>query len=249
MKETRVSMGMPVTVHVVDGDAAVLEKIFSYFAAVDERFSTYKESSEISKINRGEIFAGEYSDEMQEVFTLSEITRKETEGYFDIRTPAGTLDPSGLVKGWAISNAAKLLQSSGFENFWVEAGGDIQVSGVNDGGTLWRIGIRNPFDRSQIVKVVTLSNAGIATSGAYIRGRHIYNPHTKTDAPQEVESLTVIAGDVYDADRFATAAYAMGEKGVGFIEKIPGIEAYSIDPRGIATMTSGFSAFTDTTRI
>jgi len=53
--------------------------------------------------------------------------------------------------------------------------------------------------------------------------------------------MTVVARDVYEADRFATAAFAMGLEGIGFIESIPGLEGYAIDCKGIATMSSGMS--------
>ena len=43
MKETRLIMGMPITVDVVDAPSPdVLDEVFAYFTRVDERFSTYK---------------------------------------------------------------------------------------------------------------------------------------------------------------------------------------------------------------
>src|SRR6266404_9055821 len=124
MRETRTIMGMPVTIELVDPSATVglLQKTFDYFTEVDGRFSTYKQTSEISAINRGEIKPEDASPEMQEVFALAEKTKKETNGYFDIKKPEGSLDPSGIVKGWAIHNAAILLASEGMQNFYVEAG-------------------------------------------------------------------------------------------------------------------------------
>ena len=67
------------TVEIADASATqnALEKVFTYFTSVDERFSTYKETSEISRINRGEIAPHEYSTEMHEVFVLAEKTKKE----------------------------------------------------------------------------------------------------------------------------------------------------------------------------
>jgi thiamine biosynthesis lipoprotein len=59
----------------------------------------------------------------------------------------------------------------------------------------------------------------------------------------EVASLTVIGPDIYEADRFATAAFAMGRHGVAFLERQPGLEAYSIGRDGVATMTSGFTKY------
>jgi thiamine biosynthesis lipoprotein len=248
MRATKDIMGMPITVDIADALATEegLEEVFSYFIAVDKRFSTYKPESEIMRINRGELVKEECSDDMREIFKLAEKTKKETGGYFDIKKSDGTLDPSGVVKGWAILNAAEMLRLRGFEDFYVDAGGDIASNGKNAEGEEWNVGIRNPFNRDQIVKVIYPRGSGVATSGTYIRGQHIYDPHAPNAVIDDIVSLTVIGPDVLEADRFATAAFAMGMKGLEFLERLPGFEAYAIDPQGIATMTSGFDAYTRT---
>ncbi|MEI8130592.1 MAG: FAD:protein FMN transferase [bacterium] len=244
MKETRITMGMPATIEIVDAGATQesLDMVFDFFNSVDERFSPYKTDSELSRYNRGEIAEGDLSEQMKYIFVLAEKTKNDTNGYFDMRHN-GTCDPSGIVKGWAIHEGANLLRAKGFQNFYVEIAGDIEVSGHNTDGAPWSIGIRNPFKREEIVKVVHLSSGGIATSGTAIRGDHIYNP--KGDArPNDIASITVIGPNVYEADRFATPAFAMGGDGIQFIEALPNSEGYMIDTKGIATMTSGFTKFT-----
>jgi FAD:protein FMN transferase len=243
MKQLQLLMGMPITVEIVDPSVteADIEKVFAYFRAVDDTFSTYKEDSEISKINRGELCEEEYSDDMKLILALSKQTRQETQGYFDIQHN-GITDPSGIVKGWAILQAATLLKEAGFTNFYIDAGGDIQVSGKK-GGNPWRIGIRNPFNRKEIVKVLAVTDKGIATSGTAIRGQHIYDPHHPHTPLQDIVSLTVIGPNVYEADRFATAAFAMGKRGISFIEQLPGFEGYMIDASARATFTTGFERY------
>jgi len=238
-------MGMPITVEVVDVSvtAQALENVFAYFTSVEERFSTYKEGSEISRINAGLLQLPDASADMRAVFALAEETKQLTLGYFDIRRSDGTIDPSGLVKGWAILRAARMLEREGFRRYYVEAGGDIQVGGRSADGDAWRVGIRNPFAPEQIIKIVSIHDRGIATSGTYLRGQHIYNPHDPHASLTETVSITVIGPDVYEADRFATAAFAMGRDGIRFIERLPGFEAYMIDAAGIASMTSDFPSF------
>lgn len=243
MKQLQLLMGMPITVEILDASAteADIEKVFASFRAIDETFSTYKEQSEISKINRGELTGDAYSEAMKTILALSEQTRQETRGYFDIRHD-GMLDPSGIVKGWAILQAARMLKAAGFVNFFIDAGGDIQVAGTKQGHP-WRVGIRNPFNRNEYVKVLALTDKGIATSGTAIRGQHIYNPHQPQMPIEEIVSLTVIGPDVYEADRFATAAFAMGKRGIYFIEQLAGFEGYMIDASARATFTSGFERY------
>jgi thiamine biosynthesis lipoprotein len=244
MEKAKITMGMPARVEIVDPKAEEksLDKVFDYFTEVDERFSTYKPTSEITLWNEGKIKETELSKEMQTVLELAEKTKKETDGFFDI-VFEGVRDPSGLVKGWAIHNAAEILRKNGYKNFYVEIGGDIEVGGKNGKGEKWGIGIRNPFNREEVVKVVYLSNQGIATSGTAARGLHIYNPKEKKQA-NEIASITVIGPNIYEADRFATAAFAMGKKGIEFIENLAGLEGYMIDLNGIATYTSGFAKYT-----
>ncbi|MGB8214887.1 MAG: FAD:protein FMN transferase [Anaerolineales bacterium] len=244
MKQTHLSMGMPITLEVLDPGVTgeTFESVFAYFEYVDRKFSTYKNDSEISMLNRQEITLEQSSEDMQSIFALAEQTRQETGGYFDI-AHNGIYDPSGIVKGWAIFTAAEIIQRAGFENYYVDAGGDIQVSGKNGQAQAWRIGIQNPFDPGQIVKVLSIQDGGVATSGTYVRGQHIYNPKNSGQPITGIVSLTVIGPDVYEADRFATAAFAMGPAGILFIEKLEGIEGYMIDEEGLATYTSGFERY------
>ena len=239
-------MGMPVTVNIVDENVTDedFEKVFSYFRHIDEKFSVYKETSEITRINHGIVKEKDYSDEMREVLVLCEETKHLTNGYFNIDAPGGFRDTSGLVKGWAIWNAGKILEGLGFNNFFVDVGNDIEVRGLNEEGKPWRVGIRNPLvPEKTIVKVVNLSDRGIATSGTNVRGLHIYDPHHGNTSADDIASITVIGTNVYEADRFATAAFAMGKQGIQFIESLGGFEGYQIDKNGIATMTSKFENY------
>ena len=168
LKETRILMGMPVTVAIADAAATQddLEKIFDYFHGIDERFSPFKETSETSAVNN-ELPREKWSDEMKAVVALAEKTKRETEGYFDVMTPEGKFNPVGIVKGWAIKKAADILRRAGFKNFFVDAGGDIEASGKNAHGEKWSVGIKNPFKQDEIVK--TLYGARVPTRHARVR--------------------------------------------------------------------------------
>lgn len=242
MRQTRLIMGMPISLELIKPNKQAASAVFDLFTEVDNRYSTYKPDSEISRLNRGQPLA-ECSPELRQVLDLCEQTKQVTDGYFDARRPDGKLDPSGLVKGWAVQRAAELLRGRGVSDFYLEAGGDIQVGGKNKQGQNWKIGIRNPFDRDQVVKVLKVDEQGVATSGTYIRGQHIYDPHQTGKALTEVASLTVVGPNIYEADRFATAAFAMGRQGINFIESLPGFEAYMINADQTAAYTSHFERY------
>lgn len=254
MRRTESIMGMPITVVIPDREAssrdpgarfatldAAADAVFASFRAVDARFSPYRADSETSRIDRGELDAERASDEMREVLRLAEETRQATDGYFDVRFN-GRFDPSGLVKGWAILRAARRLDSDGFRSFCVEAGGDIELRGVNEEAQPWAVGIRSPFDESLLLRALRVGSCGIATSGTYARGAHIWNPRSGL-AATEIASLTVIGPNVYEADRFATAAFAMGRAGIGFLASLDELEGYMVDADGIATFTPGFARY------
>jgi len=237
-------MGMPVRIVLPRLDSEELfQQSFTLLEKVDARFSTYKEDSEISRINRGEVKRVDAGSDIQEVFAIAEDTKKRTNGYFDIEKKDGTLDPSGVVKGWAILGVQRLLEGAGMRDFMIDIAGDIASGGVNGKGDPWAFGIKNPLASDEIVKVVYPCGRGVATSGSYERGAHIYNPHTH--APLEtIRSVTVIAKDILEADLLATSAFAMGEQGIVFLESLPDAEGYAISKDGTAVATSGFSSFT-----
>lgn len=234
-------MGMPITIETVNDDSRAVADLFKFFRDVDSRFSPYKDDSELAKVNQG-LPQDKWSKDMKQVIHLSDQTKQITHGYFDINRH-GKLDPSGIVKGWSIAKAAKHLKQRGLVNFYVEAGGDIQAEGHAANGQEWLVGIRNPFQIDEIVKVLNISGKGVATSGSYIRGDHVYNPLDNYASPHGVASITVIGTDIFDADRFATAAYAMGMQGINLIRQLPGFEAYQINNDGRAIYTPGFEAY------
>lgn len=243
MEQKWVQMGMPITVKLVDAGATVddIAAVRDWFGEVDETFSMYKSGSQISLINTGKLHVEDADEVVRQILDLCEQTSKETQGYFSIETDEG-IDPSGLVKGWAIERAAQMLKMRGRRNFFVEAGGDVATAGFSESGQPWRIGIRHPWQHENWVKVLSISDGGVATSGTAARGQHIVDPHT-ANPPEGIVSLTVIGPNIYEADRMATAAFAMGVKGLDWLEQRPGLEGYMIDEHARARWTEGFEKY------
>lgn len=231
---------MPVTVHVADEvDEFVLDEVFADFTLLEGVFSTFIPDSAVSRINRGELKEEEAGDLVLQALHLCRQYERATGGYFSAWL-GGRLDPSGLVKGWAIDRGCSILDSHGCRNFFVDAGGDVQTRGLNESGGPWRVGIRHPVQKDRVVRVVLAAGLAVATSGTYEKGDHIVDPHTGR-AAEELLSLTVAGPDILQADVYATAAFAMGrDVGLAFIQRAAGYEAYAIDRRLKATMTPGF---------
>ena len=204
-------MGLPVVVDVRDDCAGdVLDQLFDWLRWVDATFSTFKDDSEISRINRGELRREDAHPHVRQVLDRCEQLRDETNGYFEMRTPDGSIDPSGLVKGWAVDRAAAIFDDAGLHNYAVSAGGDMRVRGRAVPELAWRVGIQHQQDRQQVAAVIeSTTDLAIATSGAYARGEHVWNPHSGRP-PVGILSVTIVGAELATADVYATAAFAMG---------------------------------------
>jgi thiamine biosynthesis lipoprotein len=209
-------------------EAAIVEA-FASLRRADARFSTYKPDSEVSRLGRGELTLDTCSLELRQVLALAEQLRFDSHGHFDVRghRADGGLDPSGVVKGWAVEEAAWILDAAGARNYAINAGGDVLVRGGPAPGEPWRIGIRHPLRGDAVAHVIELREGAVATSGAYERGEHITNPLTAA-APRDWLSLTVVGPSLTLADAYATAAFAMGSGGLGWVSDHLGYRAYGI---------------------
>ena len=236
-------MGMPIVVDVRDQDVddELLERMFDWLRFVDATFSTYKEHSEISRLNRGELaLAGTHPD-VREVLARCEELRAETHGYFDVRAAtARAIDPSGLVKGWSVDRAATILDEGGLRNYAVNAAGDMRLRGRAVPEACWRVGIQHPLQRDRVAAVVEATDLAVATSGAYARGEHVFDPHTRRP-PSGILSVTIVGPDLATADAYATAAFAMGaEAAPHWTARLRGYEAMTILADARVLSTSGF---------
>ena len=235
MAEHRVEqiMGMPIVIDVRED--IDIDRAFAWFRWVDATFSTYRAGSEISRLDRGELALRDVHPSVREVLIRCEELRAETNGYFDINA-SGRLDPSGYVKGWAVDRAAKLLEQAGGRRFHINAGGDILARGGP-----WRIGIQHPYRPDRLASVVEITDGAVATSGAYVRGDHVLDPHMNRP-PAGVLSVTLIGRDLASTDAYATAAFAMGRDGPAWTACLPGHEAMTILDNHRALSTPGFYA-------
>jgi len=233
-------------------DHALVDSIFSWFRRVDDLFSTWRPETEISRIGRGELTPDDASVEVRQVLDLCEQIRFDSRGAFDITVGAdpratprgglGPLDPSGLVKGWALDRAAGTLQHSGVVNFTINAGGDVITRGRPHPADEWRIGIQHPWVRDKVAAVVAGNDLAVATSGRYERGEHILDPRTGRP-PTGLAAVTVIAHDLAHADGYATAAIALGDDGMPWLAGLDHLEAMGITDSGDVILTQGFERF------
>ncbi len=237
-------MGTVASLHVRDDAApaqtadAALDAAIAHLHEVDRRFSTYREDSEIRRLDRGELAEADCHPDVRAVLRACEELRQATDGIFDVRShrPDGHLDPSGYVKGWAVDGAAAILDAAGIACFCLNVGGDIVARGEPAPGRGWRIGIRHPDEADRVAAVLVVRDLAVATSGLYERGDHIRHGRTG-EVERELRSVTVVGPTLALADAYATTAFAMGRAGIAWVARQPGFGAYAITSDGMATWT------------
>ena len=233
-------MGTVFTIAIKDGGrwGPTVDQVLAWLHRVDALFSTYRPDSDISRLRAGELTVAGADPLVREVLDLCEDYERRTGGFFSAHLPGG-LDPTGLVKGWAIERASELLHRHGSANHVVNGGGDMQLAGQAAPGRRWSVGISDPFDTSRIVAVVTGRDFAVATSGVGERGAHIIEPHCG-QAARDLASVSVVGRSLTSVDAYATAAFAMGPAALGWIEAQPGLEGLVIATDGGSRHTRGF---------
>ncbi|MFC9427141.1 FAD:protein FMN transferase [Streptomyces sp. NPDC056987] len=217
---------------------AALRDAVAWLHHVDAEYSPYRPDSAVSRLARGEARPADCSPEVQGVLALCEDAARVSGGWFSHR-PGGTLDPSGLVKGWSVEHASRVLYDAGARNTCVNGGGDLRLRGEAAPGTPWRTGIAHPLRPGALCAVVTGRDLAVATSGTAERGAHIVDPHTGAPATGPA-SITLTGPGLTLTDAYATAAFAMGEAARDWVESLDGYEAFAVLPDGRSWRTPGF---------
>jgi thiamine biosynthesis lipoprotein len=192
---------------------------------VDEIFSTYIPTSEVSKLRSNQIQIEDCHPLLTQVWNHCLHAREVTDGAFDPWAVPGGFDPSGYVKGWAADQICNQLKVLGAKHIQVNAGGDISLRGGSTNQTPWQIGVAHPEKADQISKIFQITDGAIATSGTAERGNHIIDPQTKTIAVG-ARSATVVGADAGLADALATALVVAGRDGASWFSKKE-LESYS----------------------
>ncbi len=139
------------------------------------------------------------------------------------------VDLSAIAKGYAVDQLASLLVVRGINNYLVEIGGELKLSGNKPSGESWRIAIEAPLTAERSAhQVLPVTNIAMATSGDYrnyfeekgIRYSHTIDPTNGAPIKHALVSVTVLHSSCADADALATALMVMGDKkGVEFAER------------------------------
>lgn len=199
-------------------------------------------------------------DEVAAALALTGCDAVELEDGLQLRKihSGATLNLNAIAKGWALDEAATLLQQNGITNYFVEIGGDVMARGISEKLRPWRVGIDRPADGAlpgeAFDLIVAIDARGLATSGDYrnfivdetgARRSHLLDPRTGYPVQSPLASVSVIAPTGALADALATALFVMGRiEGLAFVEERLDIEAVFIehtdDGKWATFFSSGF---------
>jgi len=151
------------------------------------------------------------------------------------------LSYSASAKGYGVDVVLEFLESQGFEDIFVEIGGEVRAAGENlINEEPWKVGILSPDSKESNpfpFAVASITDKAMATSGNYFNYRiidsvkysHTISPETGYPIVNPLLSATVFAEDCMRADALATAFMVMGhDKAIEFLNKNPQYDAYLI---------------------
>lgn len=152
-----------------------------------------------------------------------------------------TLDFSSIAKGYAVDVVADYFSAQQIDNYLVEIGGEMRLSGQSARGDAWRVAIEQPeaYIRD-IAQTLSLSDMAIATSGDYrnffehdgVRYSHSIDARTGYPAAHELVSVTVVHRSAMLADAWATALTVLGPEQAWRVAQDMQLAVYFIQREG-----------------
>ncbi len=252
-------MGTVVTIEVARPDSEeAVARGFEWFREIESRCSRFDPESELMRLVANPGVPAPASAILFEALRFAVTVAEATSGAFD-----PTLEPGGyrdiafdeeartitlrrplspdlgaVAKGLAVDAAARELQP--FEDFAIDAGGDLYLGGRNAQGEPWSVGISHPRLAGEILHTLRVSDRAVCTSGDYERGAHILDPRSGKPAGS-VCGVTVVASSAMLADALATAAFVLGpDEGIALLEQME-VDGIIFTPDWGRRETRGFS--------
>lgn len=219
----------------LENEIAAAEAALDEITRLETVLSRFDPSSEVARVNReAHQRPVLISYELLEILETCQTYWEKTFGYFDITAsdekrfsfesvtvdsaarkvsfaqPGVRLDFGAFGKGYALDCAARLLKENGVQKALLHGG----TSSVLAMGNAAQIGLRNPWDATEEIDQVILSNQGLSSSAVFHGDENnsdIINPHEQTRL-REAAACVVIGATAAEAEVFSTALLCMGKK-------------------------------------
>ena len=170
--------------------------------------------------------AGEYHIPDEETLSslLENVDYRKIETDIDsrkVRIPEGSqLDLGAVAKGYTSDKVIEILRKNGIASGIISLGGNVHALGKKSDGSLWSVGIVDPFRPEETMCILSVEDKAVVTSGNYERffigvdGKrycHIIDPSDGKPADNGLVSVTVVGESGALCDALSTALYVMGK--------------------------------------
>lgn len=221
-------MGTVAAVATPDSDLAdMVTVVRQVLGDADRRFSPYRATSELSRLQRDATLAAGMSHPMRQVLEACLDLEQRTNGAFRPYDRRGRVETTGYVKGWAMGQVESALRARGWNRWMLSVGGDVVVAGAN-GERPWHVAVQHPALNGGVAEVLAVCDAAVATSGDYERGNHIWGRRDVLRGG----SVTVVGPRIEIADALATALWADGDDDPAWLSRFSDYGVLRLDAAG-----------------
>ena len=182
---------------------------------------------------------------------MDDLALDETNGTAFLVRSGMRVDLGALAKGYIADKVRSLLLSRGVKSGVIDLGRNILLIGERPGGAAFSIGIQSPGEAGELLRVLSLRDKSLVTSGTYERyfeheGKryhHVLNPFTGFPADTDLSAVTVLSDSSLWGDALSTACLLLGvDRGMALVNAIPEAEALFVLTDGTVQTTAGFPA-------
>lgn len=180
---------------------------------------------------------------------MDDLVLDEAKGTAYLMRPGMRVDLGALAKGYIADKVKALLLDRGVESGVIDLGRNILLIGEKPGEAPFSIGIQSPTDAGNLLRVLSLRDRSLVTSGTYeryferdgVRYHHVLDPFTGFPADRGLLAVTVLSSSSLWGDGLSTACLLLGvEEGMALIDSLPETEALFVLTDGTVQTTAGF---------
>jgi thiamine biosynthesis lipoprotein len=145
---------------------------------------------------------------------VEQIILNEDQQSVGLNRRGASIDLGGIAVGYTVDAMATILRQEGVTSALINHSGDLYALGSPPESAGWDVGIRLPKEKGEIVKVLSLKDEALSTSGSYekfvILGEqqfgHIVDGFSGEPACHNL-SISVVANTSITADALSTALF------------------------------------------
>lgn len=154
-----------------------------------------------------------------------------------LEKPVKEIETGSFLKGYALSQAKKVLISEGIKSAFITSISSIDLIGSKPGNKPWKIGLQNPMLPNELIGIVELKDKSLGVSGDYqtyieIDGEMYHHILDKESGypVRDKKMVAVINNDAFLADLYSTTFFLMPiDKVLNFVESQKDLEVMIID--------------------